>query len=739
MFLTHSKSLGGSNKKMFSNVPSLPNGKGNHLGGSRKANKLVIQTPNTSKYLSKYSNNNSAHQNVKLNISHSCSIEKGNGKHIFNVELKAVTPIVKPSNFICVLDVSGSMSDSSSYRNDPEASKFSKMDLVKHSVNTIRHCLRPEDKLSIITFSHGANEVLALTHMNEDGKLLATRTLNMIHEGGSTNLWSGLLLSMNELGKLGIQDEYNNFIILLTDGEPTDNPPRGIYNEFLSNVTKSPLFCNLHTIGYGYGLDSTLLFNLAKSGNGLFAHIPDFSMCNTVFINLLSNCLATAITNVNMKFKSISGIQNTLTIPDYVLNGMIPPNQTQSNQISLGPIQSEQPRNFIFEAQIEDFNKFKFDLEFEYGNKIVNYTINTANTFTGSKNSKEIIDLSSNTFKQKEWADQVNEIFSSSDTVYQVFKTLLCDIINRGLQSSGNNASLKKTCEELDNLCDWIGQIKNIANSQANKNKLDALLLNIKSPEANYGQIHKAFSNEEWFNRWGIHYLKYFVRSHELQICSNFKDTSLQLYGGTLFKELRTEIEDIFSSIPIPQPSRSSTPFTGNFQQTFYTASGPCFDGNGRVKMATCPDVLVKNLKKGDMILNSDGDVAMVVCIIKTIVKHGNLPMVLINGLRVTPYHPIKHNGKWVHPCTIKEPTVVHCDTIYNFVLDKHHIITINNTDAITLGHNVTDDSVLAHPFFGSQRVIENLKSNSGWENGLIVIDDYTPKFDENGLIASFF
>jgi len=57
--------------------------------------------------------------------------------------------------------------------------------------------------------------------------------------------------------------------------------------------------------------------------------------------------------------------------------------------------------------------------------------------------------------------------------------------------------------------------------------------------------------------------------------------------------------------------------------------------------------------------------------------------MVLIDDLRVTPYHPIKHDGKWVHPCSLKEPTIVHCDAIYNFVLDKHHIITINNTPII--------------------------------------------------------
>jgi Mg-chelatase subunit ChlD len=720
------------NLRYYSNVPALPNSNNKHLSKAIQVNKKV-NAP--SKYLSKFSNTSKTNYDIILNISQSYSVEKDNNTKIFNIELNADTQVVKPCTFICILDVSGSMSESSSYTNDAEASLFSRMDLVKHSVNTIVQCLRPEDSLAIIGFNNSASKILDITYMDERGKKEAMIALDRIKEGGGTNLWDGLSMGLNELHSLGIRENHNNFLLLLTDGEPNDNPPKGIYNEFISKISHSPLVGNLHMIGYGYDLDSSLLLKLAKAGDGLFAHVPDYSMCNTVFINLLSNCLATAISNVDMKVTLLKGI-NTLKFNGDVFGKMenTPFNQSLTlgkDTIKIGPIQSGQQRNILFEANIKDLSDYVIDLEFEYNGKVINHRIRS-----------DILQNKIIHFNDKNsdyWGSYVNEIFSSSDIIYQVCKAMLCDTIKTGLSNSHRTDHLIKTREELNNLYTFVENIQNIAIKQKDKDKFEALLNNIKHSDNNLGQVHKAFSREEWFNRWGIHYLPYFYRSHELEICSNFKDSSLQLYGGKLFKELRCEIEDIFSTIPAPQPSRSSTPYKGNFQQTFYSSSGPCFDGNGKVHLVNAPDVLVKDLKRGHMILNSDGNIATIVCIIKTKVKNSALNMVLINNLRVTPYHPIKYEGKWVHPCTIKEPMMVHCDYIYNFVLDKHHVITINNMDAITLGHGMTNDSVLAHPFFGTSLVIDNLKTHQGWEKGLIEIVDYKPTFDSNGLIASFF
>ena len=64
-------------------------------------------------------------------------------------------------------------------------------------------------------------------------------------------------------------------ILLLTDGRPTTKPGRGEAGELKHYFTSNPGFsCQVNTFGFGYGLDSGLLHEIAKEGGGSFAFIP---------------------------------------------------------------------------------------------------------------------------------------------------------------------------------------------------------------------------------------------------------------------------------------------------------------------------------------------------------------------------------------------------------------------------------------------------------------------------------
>jgi ribonuclease HIII len=45
---------------------------------------------------------------------------------------------------------------------------------------------------------------------------------------------------------------------------------------------------------------------------------------------------------------------------------------------------------------------------------------------------------------------------------------------------------------------------------------------------------------------------------------------------------------------------------------------------------------------------------------------------------------------------------------IYNFVLDKSHILLVNGYECITLGHDLKDE-FLQHPFYGTERITNYL------------------------------
>jgi len=118
---------------------------------------------------------------------------------------------------ICVLDISGSMDSEATQGQSTESDGFSRLDLVKHSVNTIIHSLDSEDMLGVVTFSDKARVDLKLTKMNEHGKNSALAMIKKMKTEGSTNLWDGIKNGL-DLSKSELCDNKNTFVVVLSDG-----------------------------------------------------------------------------------------------------------------------------------------------------------------------------------------------------------------------------------------------------------------------------------------------------------------------------------------------------------------------------------------------------------------------------------------------------------------------------------------------------------------------------------------
>jgi len=146
-----------------------------------------------------------------------------------------------------------------------------------------------------------------------------------------------------------------------------------------------------------------------------------------------------------------------------------------------------------------------------------------------------------------------------------------------------------------------------------------------------------------------------------------------------------------------------------------------CIAGHCRVHMAKGKFKRVDRIVKGDVLDNG----AKVVCVVKTRPKDCVIKMVNISGggygnLLVTPWHPVQlDDGMWRFPNTFREPEDHACAQIYSFALDTIHMMKIENVTCVTMGHDF-EDEVRCHPFFGSPRVVETMRSFPGFEDGLI-------------------
>jgi hypothetical protein len=125
---------------------------------------------------------------------------------------------------------------------------------------------------------------------------------------------------------------------------------------------------------------------------------------------------------------------------------------------------------------------------------------------------------------------------------------------------------------------------------------------------------------------------------------------------------------------------------------------------------------LVKDLRKGDIV--KDGFI--IICVVCTL---SGFPRDLtsVGSLCVTPGQPIYVEKEWVLSRAVRGATVVRDATnkVYNFVLDRGHVLTIEDTECVTLGHKF-EGPVVSHPYFGTDRVVDDLRRMRGWDDEFI-------------------
>lgn len=631
-------------------------------------------------------------------LDHSISKNSNNLLLTFNVNKESFPKDLNEGHLsqdiVLVIDRSGSMHTQveAKDRNGQNLENgLSIQDIVNHSAKTVVKTLDAHSRICIIKFDGAIDVVTPLMFATETNKIQIMTSIDSIKPGGQTNIWGAIEKAL-EILDTREDKSRNSAILMLTDGIPNISPAQGEV-ETLKKLRKTKNFTTpIYTFGFGYNLQPSLLYNLAKYSNGGNAHIPDGNMIATVFCNFIATILCSVVMNLQLHVipkENNTSCFNNLCVGDFAYN-YDPINQKYIYDI--GTVQLQQERNIVlnYEAKLDFIYYYTYTIEGQlYTSPNVSVT-----------------------------ADSIVHYLTNENMNSHIYRTTSVDIIRKMINANRIN-NLLSTQASYDELVKLLEENK-CASSQS---FVDGLLKNIKGDFANIGQVKLAI-DPKYFKRWGEFYLDQLSRSLNQQMKPNFKDEGC-MFGGAVFEALVDKSSDIFNTLEPPKPSltvHNSTSgnvfYRGLSMASYNDPRGGCVDSCCTIAMFNGTLKLLKDVKKFDIIksINSNNKIvgAKVLCVVETIIESGYRHYVNVNGVLITPWHPIKFglHGKeetWCFPGELFSTFNLPSSSMITLVLENHHVMFINGLKCITLGHNFTNHSKLIHPYYGTNKVIENL------------------------------
>lgn len=183
------------------------------------------------------------------------------------------------ANFVFLVDVSGSMSSTD------------KLELLKTSLTTMLDYLRPEDRISIVTYSGSVSKLLESTPVKDALKIKAA--IGKLSASGSTAGGKAIEMAYEEALSNYIKDG-NNRVILGTDGDfnvgVTD--PDALASLVEEYAGKG---IYLTVCGFGSGnLNDAMMKKLSVKGNGTYQYIDSEEEMAKVFVQERSKFVSVA-------------------------------------------------------------------------------------------------------------------------------------------------------------------------------------------------------------------------------------------------------------------------------------------------------------------------------------------------------------------------------------------------------------------------------------------------------------
>lgn len=192
------------------------------------------------------------------------------------------------SNLVFLVDTSGSMEDEN------------KLPLLKSAFKLLVNQLRPNDRVSLVTYAGSAGVVLPSTPGSEKGKILDA--LDRLSAGGSTAGGEGIQLAYKVAAENFIKNG-NNRVILATDGD--FNVGVSSDSELVRMIeVKRDQGTFLSVLGFGTGnYKDSKMEQLADKGNGNYAYIDNIKEAKKVFVDQMGGTLLPIAKDVKLQIE----------------------------------------------------------------------------------------------------------------------------------------------------------------------------------------------------------------------------------------------------------------------------------------------------------------------------------------------------------------------------------------------------------------------------------------------------
>jgi Ca-activated chloride channel homolog len=195
---------------------------------------------------------------------------------------------VPARNLVFLLDVSGSMMPPN------------KLPLLKRAMGLLVDTLRPEDKVSIVTYAGSTGVVLPPTSgASKDAIRVAIARLD---SGGSTNGAAGIQLAYDQATAAFLKKGINR-VILCTDGDfNVGLTSEGELTRLIERERERGVF--LTVLGFGMGnLKDATMEKLADRGNGNYAYIDSIAEARKVLVKEAGATLVTVAKDVKLQIE----------------------------------------------------------------------------------------------------------------------------------------------------------------------------------------------------------------------------------------------------------------------------------------------------------------------------------------------------------------------------------------------------------------------------------------------------